>query len=97
MTTTPTKRGFAGLSPERRREIARKGGSSVPSDKRSFSKDRSLARSAGSKGGSHSSDTQTVYLSYTNASAAALRRGLTAADIVDLGDAGWMVPLNNDA
>lgn len=97
MTTTPTKRGFANLSPERLREIARKGGSSVPSDKRSFSQDRSLARSAGAKGGSHSSDTQTVYLSYTNASAAALRRGLTAADIVDIGDARWMVPLNNDA
>jgi general stress protein YciG len=39
------------MSPERRREIARKGGASVPSEKRSFAKDRALATSAGSKGG----------------------------------------------
>jgi general stress protein YciG len=45
------KRGFAAMSPERRREIARKGGASVPSEKRSFAKDRDLAASAGSKGG----------------------------------------------
>jgi uncharacterized protein len=44
-------RGFASLSPERRAEIARKGGASVPADRRSFSQDRDLARSAGSKGG----------------------------------------------
>lgn len=47
-------RGFAAMSPERRREIARKGGASVPADKRSFSKDRDLAASAGKKGGSSS-------------------------------------------
>lgn len=45
-------RGFASLSPERRSEIARKGGASVPADKRSFSLSRDLAQSAGSKGGS---------------------------------------------
>lgn len=45
-------RGFASLSPERRIEIARKGGASVPADKRSFSQSRDLAQSAGSKGGS---------------------------------------------
>lgn len=45
------KRGFALLSPERRREIAAKGGASVPEDKRSFYKDRALAASAGKKGG----------------------------------------------
>jgi general stress protein YciG len=44
-------RGFAAMSPERRQEIARKGGSSVPPDKRSFSTNRELAVSAGSKGG----------------------------------------------
>ena len=47
-------RGFAAMSPERRREIARKGGASVPADKRSFSKDRYLAALAGSTGGSTS-------------------------------------------
>ena len=36
---------------KRRREIARKGGASVPSEKRSFAKDRDLAASAGRKGG----------------------------------------------
>ena len=45
------KRGFASLSPERRVEIARKGGGSVPAEKRSFSQNRNLARTAGAKGG----------------------------------------------
>jgi len=46
-----SRRGFASMDPERQREIARKGGSSVPADKRSFSQDRSLASTAGRKGG----------------------------------------------
>lgn len=45
------RRGFALLTPERRREIATRGGQSVPEDKRSFSQDRDLAREAGRKGG----------------------------------------------
>lgn len=45
-------RGFASMTPERRREIAAKGGASVPSEKRAFSVSRSLASDAGSKGGS---------------------------------------------
>lgn len=44
-------RGFAGMSPERRREIARKGGASVPADKRSFSMNHDLASTAGRAGG----------------------------------------------
>lgn len=44
-------RGFAALSPEQRREIARKGGASVPAAKRSFAQDRDLASQAGRKGG----------------------------------------------
>ncbi|MBS0296285.1 MAG: stress-induced protein [Proteobacteria bacterium] len=39
------------MDPERQRAIARKGGASVPSEKRSFSQDRSLAAEAGRKGG----------------------------------------------
>ena len=39
------------MDPERQREIARKGGASVPSEKRSFSQDRTLAAQAGRKGG----------------------------------------------
>ncbi len=49
--TQTSKRGFAAMSPDRRREIARKGGLSVPSEKRSFSQDRELAASAGQRGG----------------------------------------------
>jgi uncharacterized protein len=44
-------RGFASMDPERRREIAAKGGRAVDPAKRSFSQNRELARSAGSKGG----------------------------------------------
>lgn len=50
-TTTKSRRGFASMDPERRRAIAAKGGASVPADKRSFSKDRALAASAGKRGG----------------------------------------------
>lgn len=48
---TTSKRGFAGMSPERRTEIARKGGAAVPAEKRAFSKDNHLASEAGRKGG----------------------------------------------
>ncbi|MFD3262713.1 con-10 family general stress protein [Phenylobacterium ferrooxidans] len=39
------------MTPERLTEIARRGGASVPADKRSFSQNRALAKSAGRKGG----------------------------------------------
>jgi general stress protein YciG len=45
------KRGFASMDPERRREIARMGGMSVPPEKRSFSQNAGLAVRAGRKGG----------------------------------------------
>ena len=55
MTTTTTKlRGWAALkhnNPERFAELTRKGGASVPKEKRAFSTDRDLAISAGRKGG----------------------------------------------
>lgn len=44
-------RGFASMGEDRRREIASKGGRSVPAEKRSFSQDRGLASEAGRKGG----------------------------------------------
>jgi uncharacterized protein len=50
MTEKP-KRGFAALSPERRREIASMGGKSVPPEKRAFSQDSALKIEAGRKGG----------------------------------------------
>ena len=46
-----SKRGFASMDPEKQRELARKGGASVPASKRSFSQDSSLAARAGRKGG----------------------------------------------
>ncbi|MBM3272558.1 stress-induced protein [Candidatus Kaiserbacteria bacterium] len=46
-----SKRGFASMDPEKQRAIARKGGQSVPDEKRSFFMDRDLAARAGRKGG----------------------------------------------
>ena len=43
------KRGFAAMSPEKRREIARKGGQSVKPENRAFAQNRELAASAGRK------------------------------------------------
>ncbi len=51
MAQTRSKRGFAAMDREKQREIASKGGQSVPSEKRSFSKDPELAAEAGRKGG----------------------------------------------
>jgi general stress protein YciG len=47
---TKSKRGFASMDPEKQREIARKGGKSVPAEKRAFS-DPKIAAAAGRKGG----------------------------------------------
>jgi general stress protein YciG len=47
----PARRGFAAMDKDRQREIARKGGASVPDEKRSFSQNRDLAANAGRKGG----------------------------------------------
>jgi general stress protein YciG len=44
-------RGFASMDAEKQREIARKGGRSVPNEKRSFSQNHQLASEAGRKGG----------------------------------------------
>ncbi len=46
-----SNRGFASMDREKQRAIARKGGESVPNEKRSFSQDRGLAAAAGRKGG----------------------------------------------
>ena len=48
------KRGFAAMTPERRREIARKGGLSVKPENRAFAQNRDLAVEAGRKGGAQS-------------------------------------------
>lgn len=46
-------RGFASMDQEKQRSIARKGGESVPNEKRSFSRSHELAAEAGRKGGRH--------------------------------------------
>jgi len=57
-TMTKSTRGFASMDCEKQREIARKGGKSVPNGKRSFSQNPELAARAGRKGGhaSHGRD-----------------------------------------
>lgn len=48
------RRGFAALTPERRAEISRKGGASIPAHKRAFAVNRDLAATAGKAGGAAS-------------------------------------------
>lgn len=48
---TGSLRGFASMSQDKQRAIARKGGANVPHEKRSFAQNRSLAAEAGRKGG----------------------------------------------
>lgn len=43
--------GFARMTPERRRELAAQGGRAVPAEKRTFSRNRELARAAARIGG----------------------------------------------
>lgn len=49
--TKKSTRGFASMDPEKQKSIARKGGQSVPNEKRSFSQNPELAAKAGRKGG----------------------------------------------
>jgi len=49
--SSTSNRGFASMDAAKQREIARKGGESVPNEKRSFSRDHALAAEAGRKGG----------------------------------------------
>ncbi len=48
------RRGFAVMNKDLQREIARKGGASIPPEKRAFSLNRDLAVSSGRKGGAAS-------------------------------------------
>lgn len=45
-----SKRGFASMSPERRKEIAAMGGKAVKPENRFYSQDKQEARAAGRKG-----------------------------------------------
>jgi general stress protein YciG len=54
MANNNDKRGFGSMDDDKQREIASKGGQSVPAEKRSFSQDHDLASEAGRKGGENS-------------------------------------------
>lgn len=70
-----SNRGFASMDQSRQREIARKGGQSVPNSKRSFSQDRSLAAKAGRKGGHNVPDEKRSFSQNRQLAAAAGRKG----------------------
>ena len=59
--STTSTRGFASMDPEKQRAIARKGGESVPHEKRSFSQNPRLAAEAGRKGGQASIRTSAAF------------------------------------
>lgn len=48
---TKSLRGFAAMDPQRQRELASRGGKSIPPGKRAFSTKPGLASEAGKKGG----------------------------------------------
>ncbi|MBR0644131.1 stress-induced protein [Roseomonas hellenica] len=48
-----SRRGFAAMNDDKQRDLAARGGRSVPPGKRSFARDPALAAEAGRKGGGH--------------------------------------------
>jgi uncharacterized protein len=70
-----SKRGFASMDAERQREIARKGGESVPRAKRSFAQDHGLAAAAGRKGGGSVPDEKRSFSQHPELAAEAGRKG----------------------
>jgi uncharacterized protein len=69
------KRGFACLSPEKRAEIAAKGGRAVKPQNRSFSRNRLLAAAAGHKGGKAVSPAKRSFSADKELAARAGRKG----------------------
>lgn len=49
--TGKARRGFACMDPEKRRELARKGGQSVPKEKRYYTTNKEAASQNGARGG----------------------------------------------
>ena len=77
------KRGFASMDPEKQRAIARKGGESVPREKRSFSQNAELAAQAGRKGGKSVSPTNRSFARDKDLAKNAGRKGGRAAHATD--------------
>lgn len=79
--------GFAVMTPEKRVEIARKGGKSVPSQKRTFSNNHELAKSAGRLGGQNvPADKRSFSKDFKLASAAGRKGGLSSSHKPDHGE-----------
>jgi hypothetical protein len=70
-----SNRGFASMDEEKQRDIASKGGQSVPAEKRSFSKDPALAAEAGRKGGESVPDEKRSFSKDPELAAEAGRKG----------------------
>lgn len=68
-------RGFAAMDGEKQRQIASKGGQSVPNEKRSFSQNRELAAEAGRKGGQSVPDSKRSFSQNRSLAAEAGRKG----------------------
>jgi general stress protein YciG len=75
-----SNRGFAAMDPAKQREIARKGGESVPHEKRSFSQNHELAAKAGRKGGQSVPDEKRSFSRSRELAAEAGRKGGQASD-----------------
>lgn len=78
-TLTPKPRGFATMTLEQRTAIARKGGQSVPPEKRSFYQNRALAASAGSIGGKAVDGSKRSFSTHPGLAAEAGTKGGNAA------------------
>jgi uncharacterized protein len=63
------------MDPEKQRAIARKGGESVPNEKRSFSQNPSLAAEAGRKGGQSVNPSKRSFSQNHELASAAGRKG----------------------
>jgi len=70
-----SNRGFASMDEAKQRDIASKGGQSVPPEKRSFSKDPALAAEAGRKGGESVPDEKRSFSKDPELAAEAGRKG----------------------
>jgi len=74
-----SKRGFASMDLEKRRELASMGGKAVPRDKRSFALDPALASRAGRKGGKAVSSESRTFSKDTALASESGRKGGSAA------------------
>lgn len=70
-----SNRGFASMDQDKQRDIARKGGQSVPDEKRSFSQNHELAAAAGRKGGQSVPDEKRSFSQNRELAAQAGRKG----------------------